>query len=46
MDRKLQRIILDLEDLIDDPYLNIDAKEELVDLVRELGRVNVHSTEL
>ena len=45
MERKLQRIILDLEDLVDERYINSEAKERIKDAVRILQATAIYSTE-
>ena len=46
MERKLQRIILDLKDFAEERYLNYEAKETIERIVRELDRLHVYSTEV
>jgi hypothetical protein len=44
MDRKLQRIIFDLEDLTEE-RINSDAVEEIKEVISKLKGVHIYSTE-
>lgn len=46
MNRKLQRIILDLEDLCDEPYIDSDNQEKILKIISELKSIYIYSTEV
>lgn len=46
MENKLKRIIMDLEDFSDLRYLNGSAEHEIKEIIKQLKKVRVYSTEL
>lgn len=49
LERKLEKIIIDLKDFADEVYLDRDAKEKVEDTIKDLERIcryEVYSTDL
>jgi len=46
MERKLKRIILDLEELSEERYLNQEAEDEIKKAIRLLDSIRISSTEV
>ncbi len=46
--RKLKKIIIDLQDFYDEPYLDLQSKSDIEDATEVLERIaiNVYSTEV
>lgn len=46
MKNKLKRIILDIEDLMNEPYIDSNSKEELQAILDLLNQVHIYSTDI
>ena len=46
MQNKLKRIILDLEDLSEEPYIDRESRDSIIQIIRELEAINIYSTEV
>ena len=46
LERKLERIIFDLQDLAEEIYLDSQSREEIEAAVKELKRISPYSTDL
>lgn len=46
MERKIKRIVIDLEELLDERYINSDARKFLEQAKGIIEKTNIYSTEL